>query len=481
MPQKSIKVLLAASECNPIVKVGGLGDVIGSLPKFLKTPDVDVRVILPKYNSIDVAKYHFEPAVDSINVGKEAVNIYKSFLPDSSVLIYLLENDKYFKENGVYFDKAAFVRSTKEIERFLFFSRAILEIFPALDWFPDIIHCNDWHTAIIASLLKLKNEDSQFKNIKTLLTIHNLANQGKCYKKEIFNFLGLAGEGNLNQEEIGKGTDFNILEQGILNADALSAVSQTYAKEILTSQYGEGLEKSIFIRRKSLFGILNGVDEAEFDPEKDQNIKANYSAGSLERKKENKLDLQNKVGLTQNPEIPLLGVISRLTQQKGFDLIIEAAPDMVKMGCQIVVLGVGSEDYEKKLSSLAEKYPDNISVNIRFDAALAQKIYAGSDIFLMPSLFEPCGLGQVISQKYGTLPIVRKTGGLADTVKNKKTGFLFSDYSVNAMLKSLEEALICYKDKKEWNVLMKRAMDKDFSWSKSAKEYIKLYNKLAKK
>jgi starch synthase len=481
MPKKSMKVLLAGSECSPIVKVGGLGDVIGSLPKFLKTPEVDVRVILPKYSLIDVAKYHFEPVAGSINVGGEIVSIYKSFLPSSNVLIYLLENDKYFKENGVYFDKTAFVRSTKEIERFLFFSRAILEIFPALDWFPDIIHCNDWHTAIIASLLKRKNNDPRFKDIKTLLTIHNLANQGNWQKREIFNFLGWSGEGSLNQEKTGEDTYFNILEQGILNADILNTVSQTYAKEILTSQYGEGLEKSIFSRRKSLFGILNGVDEAEFNPEKDRNIKANYSAGSLEQKKENKLDLQSKVGLTQNIEIPLIGVISRLTSQKGFDLIIEAVLEMVKMGCQLVVLGVGSEDYERKLLALAKEYPNNISVNIRFDAALAQKIYAGSDIFLMPSRFEPCGLGQVISQKYGTLPIVRKTGGLADTVKNRKTGFLFSDYSSGAMLKSLEEALIYFKDKKEWNVLMKRAMDKDFSWSKSAKEYIKLYNKLVKK
>jgi len=465
-----MKIFFVASECMPIAKVGGLGDVIGSLPKALKDFGVDVRICLPKYQIIDFKKYKFEFAAKDIVIKDERVNIYQGCLPDSDVPIYLLENEKYFGEDGIYFEKSAFVNSFKEIQRFLFFSKAILEIFPAIGWFPDIIHCHDWHTAILPVLAKSRIQNSKFK-IKNLLTIHNLANQGKWKAKEVLDFLGLKGGENKN-------ADFNILEQGILNAGLINTVSPTYSREILTEDYGCGLQGALLKRKKDLSGILNGIDSERFNPESDPDIKTNYSLKNIERKTDNKIDLQKTLKLAQSPNIPLLGVINRLTDQKGVDLIIEIIPEMVRLNCQLVVLGVGMETLERKLLELSQKYPQNISAQIKFDPVLAQKIYAGADIFLMPSRFEPCGLGQMISQRYGTLPIVRQTGGLADTVEDKKTGFVFNEYNSQALLKCLKEALKFYQNKKKWQGLIKKSISKDFSWRKSAKEYLKLYRKL---
>lgn len=478
MNKNNLKVLLAASECSPLVKVGGLGDVIGSLPRALKELGIDVRVALPKYSFIDAGKYSLKLVAGKVKVGKDLIDIYQGLLPGSEVLIYFLENEKYFGENGIYFEKTAFVDSFKEIKRFLFFSKAVLEIPSVLKWFPQIIHCHDWHTSILPILAKLKSRNSDFK---TLLTIHNLANQGKRNAKEVFDFLGLNGDEDKNLKIRDRENDLNILQLGIISADILNTVSLTYSKEILTGEYGRGLESFILKRKKDLYGILNGIDESRFDPEKDADIKRKYSLKNLDDKSQNKIDLQMVLGLPQNPKTPLLGIINRLTSQKGVDLIIEAIPEIVKLGCQLVILGVGTDDYEKKLLEFSQKYPNNISVHIKFDAILAQKIYAGCDIFLMPSSFEPCGLGQMIAQKYGTLPLVRKTGGLADTVEDKKTGFVFKKYKTGALLESLKEALELYKNQKKWKNLMKKAMIKDSSWPKSAKGYLKLYKKLLEK
>jgi starch synthase len=468
-PKGALKILFVASECTPIAKVGGLGDVIGSLPKALKELGVDVRICLPKYEIIDFKKYKFELIAKDIEVKNERVNIYQGFLPESEVILYLLENEKYFGQNGVY------PGFKKEIERFLFFSQAVLEIFPAINWFPDIIHCHDWHTAIVAPLLNLKP-----KNLKpkTLLTIHNLSNQGKWSAKKILDFLNLKGNEIENLKVRDKDGDFNILQQGILNADLLNTVSPTYAKEILTKEYGEGLEESLIKRKKELFGILNRIDKKKFNPEIDPDLKTNYSHRNLERKIENKIHLQEILNFKKNPEIPLFGFISRLTSQKGIDLIIDIVPELIKRNCQLVILGVGSPDYEKKLLELSQKYPRNISVQIKFDPILAQKIYGGADIFLMPSKFEPCGLGQMVAMCYGTIPIARKTGGLADTIEDGKTGFLFKEYKVEAFLKTIKKALNLYQNKEEWQKLTREAMKKDFSWVLSAKEYLKLYKKL---
>ena len=470
-----MKILFVASECTPIAKVGGLGDVIGALPKALTELGLDVRIAIPKYRIIDENKYHFELIASKIKVKEEFINIYKGLLPESKVIVYLLENEKYFGENGVYLAKSAFVDSFKEIQRFLFFSQAIPEIFKSLDWQPQIIHCQDWHMAVIPLLLKTKY---QIPNTKTLLTIHNLANQGKWPAIEILRFLNLKGNETKSLKKIDKEGNLNIFEQGILNADILNTVSKKYSKEIKTKEYGEGLEQDLIKRQECLFGIINGIDYERFNPQTDPDIESNYSLGDILNKTKNKTALQKILKFPVNLGTPLLGIINRLTSQKGVDLVLGIIPELVKSDCQLVVLGVGDDEYEKKLKELSKKYPKNISANIRFDPILAQKIYAGADIFLMPSKFEPCGLGQMIAMRYGTPPIVRKTGGLAETVKNKKTGFVFVKYNKESLLKSIEEALKFFKDKYGWKKMQKNAMSQDFSWEKSAKEYLKLYEKL---
>ena len=319
---------------------------------------------------------------------------------------------------------------------------------------------------------------SEILNLKSVLTVHNLSTQGKWNQKEILDFLNLRGNELPTLKLRDKNSDFNALQQGILNADLLNTVSPTYAKKILTKEYGEDLEESLIKRKKELFGILNGIDKKRFNPETDPNLKANYSLKNLEKKIENKIHLQEILNFKKSPETPLLAFIGRLDLQKGIDLIIEVIPELIKLGCQLRILGVGSPDYEKKLLELSQKYPKNISAQIKFDPVLAQKIYAGADIFLMPSKFEPCGLGQMIAMRYGTIPIARQTGGLVDTIDDGKTGFLFKEYQVEVFLKTIKKVLNLYQDKREWQKLMRAAMKKDFSWTLSAKKYLKLYKKL---
>jgi starch synthase len=468
-----MKILVVASECTPIAKVGGLGDVIGSLPKALNQLGCDVRIAIPKYQIIDSKKYKTHLVASHVKVKEESVNIYESFLPDSRVPVYLLENEKYFGENGVYLAKSAFVDSFKEIQRFLFFSQSVTEIINFLGWQPQIVHCHDWHTSLIPLLLKLKN-----KKIRTLLTVHNLANQGKWPAIEILRFLNFKGNETRSLKEIDKEGNLNIFEQGILNADILNTVSKKYSQEIKTKEYGEGLEQDLIKRQKCLFGIINGIDYERFNPQTDPDIENNYSLRNIFNKTKNKTALQKILKFPVNLDTPLLGIINRLTSQKGVDLVLGIVPDLLKSDCQLIVLGVGEDEYEKKLKELSERYPKNISANIRFDPVLAQKIYAGADIFLMPSKFEPCGLGQMIAMKYGTIPVVRKTGGLSETVHNGKTGFVFTEYNEESLLKSVKEALKLFKDKYGWKKMQKNAMSQDFSWEKSAKEYLKLYEKL---
>jgi starch synthase len=475
MKTKNLKVLFAASECTPIAKVGGLGDVIGSLPKALKKLGVDVRIVIPEYKIVKTKRHKFSLKATKVKVKNSQINVFQGFLPESRVILYLLEKEQYFAENGIYFEKSAFVSSFKEIQRFLFFSLAVLETFQNINWRPDILHCHDWHTAIIAPLLKSKNWKIK---PKTLLTIHNLANQGKWRTSNVLRFLSLEGNEINSIEGKDERKKLNILAQGILNADLLNTVSPTYAKEILTKKYGEGLEKILLKRKKDLHGILNGIDQERFNPREDSNIKTNYSVRSLIKKKENKVALQGVFNLPGR-DVPLFGFISRLTYQKGVDLIEKIIPWLVNSESQLVILGTGEKKYEETLSRLTKKYPYNISARIKFDPVLAQKIYAGSDFFLMPSRFEPCGLGQLISQRYGTIPIVRETGGLSDTVEEQKTGFLFKRYKLGSFWKAVKRALNIYRDKKKLELMQKRTMKKDFSWKNSAKEYLKLYNKLA--
>ena len=465
-----MKVLFVASECAPFAKVGGLADVVGALPKSLKASGIDVRICLPKYQTIDLKKHKFELIAGSVSVKDEKINIYQGFLPESRVIVYLLENKKYFGQNDIYSDNYF-----DDIQRFLFFSQAALEIFPAIKWFPGIINCHDWHAAIITSLLKLKTKNPK---PKTLLTIHNLAQQGKWNAKEVLDFLNLKSKKNENLKTRDRDGDFNALQQGILSADLINTVSPNYAREILTEEYGEALEGQLLKRKKQVFGVLNGIDEKKFNPRTDPDLKLNYSLQNIKGKVKNKIHLQEKLNLNKNQQVPLLGFIGRLDSQKGIDLVSEIIPDLIEKNCQLVILGKGSPDYEKKLLELSKKYPRNISSQIKFDSVLAQQIYAGADIFLMPSRFEPCGLVQMIAMRYATIPVARKTGGLADTIEEGKTGFLFGEYNTKALLAGVNKAIKTYQNKGEWLKLMRTAMKKDFSWKKSALKYRRLYRQL---
>ena len=444
-----MKVLFIASECAPIAKIGGLADVIGSLPKSLKKIGVDISVLIPFYGAAKLKKEEIKLVLKKAAVffdGKEEkFNLWQTTLPKSKVPVFLIENNKYFKGNVYVETDASSGGSATEAKRFFFLSVVGIKLAETLKI--DILHCHDWHTAIIPFLIK--KEKLQLKN---LLTIHNLQYQG-LYPYQIVNQL-------LNTKFT---KDVNCLKQGILNAKIITTVSPFYAKEILTKEYGAGLEPALLKRKKDLYGILNGID------------KINYS---LDKKQPDKRKLQKICKLVQNPEIPVVALIGRLTEQKGFDILNPILDKLGGMNLQLIVLATGDPRYEKALIRAAKKFPDKLSINIKFDAKLAQQIYAGSDMFLMPSRFEPCGLGQMIAMSYGTIPIVRATGGLKDTVKNLKTGFIFKNYISQELLNVIKKALKVFQNKKTWKQLQINGIKQDFSWNKSAKKYLEIYQKL---
>jgi len=448
--KNKLKILIAAAEVTPIAKVGGLGDVIGALPKALAKLNLDARVIMPFFGAIDKNKYKIKLIRQNIKIGGTSINLWLTKIPDSAVPVYLIEHN-FFAGKKIY--STALADGSKDMKKFVFFSQAILENIKAINFAPDVIHLNDWHTAAIARLLKTEYKtDLFFKQTKTLYTIHNLANQGIIKTK-------------------------NYMAEGILNADLINTVSPTYAKEILTKEYGAGLEKILQTRKKDLYGILNGIDTNFFNPATDKLIKFDYSAEALEKKVANKTELQRQLGLPQDKKIALVGLVTRFVGQKGVELITE---NFSKLNCQFVFLGTGEKKYEDALLELAKKFPRQFSAQIKFDEKLAHKIYAASDIFLVPSRFEPCGLTQMIAMRYGGVPVVRLTGGLADTV-NSKVGFTFKKFATNEFYNILNRALKIYYEKlKTWRLLQLNGMKQDFSWNKSAKEYLKLYKKLVK-
>jgi len=497
--QKNLKVLLLTAELSPIAKVGGLADVAGALPKELVKLEVDIKICLPFYGFIDTAKFKPKKILENIKVPinntVEKISVWKLNLPKTKIPVFLIKH-KYFNYKKIYCGKrimreSKYTRGTSDVERFTFFSRASLEVARAMSFKPDIIHAQDWHTALVGDYLKtIKKQDNFFAQTKTLYTIHNLANQGITDPK-IIDFSGV--DPNLkNVSDDAKDGDINFMVQGILASDLINTVSRRYAKEILHYYQGAGLDNILKKRKKDLYGILNGIDTDFFNPEKDKFIYRKYSIKTLEKKNENKIFLQKKLGLWPNKETALVGLVSRLVWQKGIELISD---DFSHLNCQFVFLGTGQKEYEKHLEKLAKKYPHQFSAQIMFDVKLAQQIYASSDIFLMPSRFEPCGLGQMIAMRYGTIPVVRETGGLADTVTNfkpnnklsifnvkakKANGFSFKNFNSNALYKTLDNALdVYYNAPKQWHKLQVNGMRHDFSWNKSAREYLKLYNKLS--
>ncbi len=474
-----LKILFLSAEVTPIAKVGGLGDVAGALPKAIAGLGADIRLVLPYYGLIDSARYQpkllIEGLAIKINGKEEVVSVWTVSLPGSDVPVYLIKH-RYFSGKEIYSSGAKMQASVYEtdltdIERFVFYSRASLATAKALSFFPDIIHANDWHAASAFDYLA---ENADFKNSKKIFTIHNLANQGTI-GADIINFSGINPDFPAIKEDLRNG-DINFMAQGIINADAINAVSPTYAKEILTAEYGAGLENILIKRKKNLYGILNGIDVDFFNPETDVFIPHKYSAGDPDEKIKNKLALQKKLGLPEDKNTPLVGFVSRFVWQKGIDLITEK---FSQLGCQFVFLGTGEEKYEEHLKNLAKKYPQQFSAQIRFDEGLAHEIYAASDIFLVPSRFEPCGLTQMIAMRYGAVPLVRKTGGLADTV-NPKNGFTFKELDTDVLYKTMRKAVRIYGTP-AWKKIQAAGMKQDFSWNKSAKEYLKLYKKALKK
>src|SRR3989344_5521427 len=475
-----MEVVFIASEVAPIAKVGGLADVVGALPIALSKIGVATRVILPKYGVIDLSSIPHTTPFPNLTVpwngGRELVHVHEAQLPHSSVPLFLIEHDALLSEDGIYPPSDI----VSETTRFAFFNRAVMALLETARWPIDIIHCHDWQSSWIPILLTTSKIKSGGKTPKTLLTIHNLAMQGIASDDEIWRFIMIDPQVALQQND-GKA---NFLRQGILTADAINTVSPTYAQEILTSEYGAGLETVLAKREKHLAGIVNGIDYERFNPETDPQIRENYSINTIERKEKNKSVLQKLCKLPLDPSLPLIGLVSRLTDQKGIDLTTKLGKRLFKHGLQLIVFGTAYPEIEQSLRELAKQFPHAMHVSITFDAELAQKIYAGADMFLMPSRFEPCGLGQLIAMRYGTVPIVRATGGLKDTVEPISepggSGLVFDDFNSRALQKIIDHALALYSNRAKIKTVRRRAMRHDFSWEASAKEYLKLYKHLMK-
>jgi starch synthase len=489
MKKNKLKIIMLSAEIAPFAKVGGLGDVVGSLPKALKKIGVDVRLIMPLYDSIDKEKYNLKKIINRVLIctgGQDNfINIWQASLPNTKVPVYFIANKKYFGANKIYSDDG-------NTEKFLFFSLAALHALPHLDFQPDIIHCHDFHTALMPDLLKAHNV-TFYKKTKTVLTIHNLNYQGVSEIKT----LSIAGLSEKSLPALAKDAldgDINLMVQGIIGADAVNTVSPTYSREIKTTTYGSGLERIISDNKDKIFGILNGIDTAVYNPAKDNLIKYQYNIKNLDKKQDNKIFLQKKLGFKADKKIVLAAIISRFTWQKGIDLIAASVETKhaSSLQYQFVFLGIGEKEYENSLKVLAKKHPRQVSVQIKFDEALAHQIYAAADIIIMPSRFEPCGLAQMMAMRYGTVPVVRATGGLKDTVNNyqlriknyelrKENGFTFEEASSEDLAVALKNALSVYCNyPKVWRQLQINGMRQDFSWTKSAKEYEKLYRKVLK-
>ncbi|MBI4825510.1 MAG: glycogen synthase GlgA [Nitrospirae bacterium] len=480
-----MKILIASPEAVPFVKTGGLADIAGTLVNEYKKMGLEPAVILPLYREIKKTSHamNIKPLKKEIAVpvggGIEKGMLWKGTTPEGADA-YFIENEKYYDRDELYCTPAG--DYPDNASRFIFFSRGTLEALKALNLSPDIIHCNDWQTALIPVYLK-KFYRNGFPKTAALLTIHNLGFQG-IFPKSDMPLTGLGWEMfNMNELEFyGK---INFLKAGIIFSDIITTVSRTYAQEILTPEHGFGLEGVLRERKDDLYGVINGIDLDYWEPSKDKFIPANYSSKDLSGKAICKRSLQAELGLPVNSS-PLIGLVSRLSSQKGLDLVTDAMGEIIRSGAQIAVLGKGDEFFQNALLECRKKYPGHLSVTIGFEEALGHKIYAGSDIFLMPSRYEPCGLGQLIALLYGSVPVVTKTGGLADTVseyassQGTGTGFLMNRCSSEELLKTLQKAMELYYDKKEWNKIVKNAMSQDFSWRQSTEKYVSLYKKALK-
>ena len=473
-----MKVLYAASEALPFAASGGLADVAGSLPQALRKRLIGCRVVMPLYSTIKQELKDTMKFITNISVPvawrRQYCGIFEAKY--GGVTYYLLDNEYYFKRDGLYgyYDDA---------ERFAFFSRAILEIIPHIDFKPDVIHCNDWQTALTPLYYStIYATQPGYENIKTVFTIHNIQYQGVYGKELIDNVVGLDySHKNLIEYD----DTVNFSKAAIECANAVSTVSPSYAKEILDPWYSHGLDTILKERSFKLRGILNGIDVENYNPETDKDIFKNYSAEKMTGKATNKRELQKFFGLPEKKDTPVMGMVTRLVSHKGLDLCKAVLDELLATtDIQLVVLGSGDTEYEDFFRGLASRYPEQVGLCLGFIPDLARKIYAGTDLFLMPSKSEPCGLSQMVALRYGSIPIVRETGGLRDSVKdsgdNEGNGFTFANYNAHEMLHAIRRACEGYSDKKGWKILVKRAMESDNSWGKSANEYIRMYKEILK-
>lgn len=495
-PAKKLKILFVTSEVVPFVKTGGLADVSSTLPQRLLEQGHQVRIVVPKYGAIDERKYKIHEVVRlkdlTVDIGNKEVvfSLRSSFLVGTKarVQIYFLDNDEYFgKRHSLYSDPITGKDFPDNDERFILLARSVFELVKKLGWVPDIIHCNDWQCGLIPAYLKtMYKEDELFAPVKTLFTIHNLAYQGE-FAKSTFAKTGLPKE-LASDDGVMLRNKVNYLKTGLKFADTINTVSETYSKEICSDdEISVGLKDELKSRKEDLFGIVNGIDATIWNPETDKLIAKNYTIKTIDSKVENKKALAEKFGFDFYEDKPVIGMISRLYDEKGFDLVKKVFKDLMKLDLHFVLLGTGDKKYHKFFEDAQMKYGDKFSCYLGFDDELAHLIEAGADMFLMPSKFEPCGLNQMYSLVYGTVPIVRNTGGLADTVNNYSekdnsgTGFVFKKYDADEMLKAINRALKIFKDdKKTWVKIMKAGMKNNFTWMHSAKNYVELYKKVIK-
>ncbi len=480
---KKTNVLFVTSEAVPFMKTGGLADVAGSLPKHFNKDKYDVRVIMPKYTCIkDALKEKMEYVthfISGFNFREQYAGLLKAEL--DGVIFYFVDNEFYFSGSRPYDG------GLKDIEKYAFFSKMVLSMIPHMNWKPDIIHCHDWQSGLVPVYLNDSFQgDPFFHHMKTVFTIHNLKFQGVWNVKQMMEKTGLSSY-YFTPDKMEAYGDGNLLKGGLVYADRITTVSETYAWEIRTPFYGEGMDGLLNARRDVHSGIVNGIDTVDYDPEKASDVAFPFNADTARKNKvKNKLALQKELGLKEDPDAFMVGIVSRMTDQKGFDLINCVMNDMTQdERMQFVVLGTGEDRYENMFRYFAYLHPDRVSANILYSEPLARRIYASSDAFLMPSLFEPCGLSQLMALRYGSLPIVRETGGLKDTVKpyneftHAGTGFSFANYNAHEMMAIVRYAHSIFRDHRDdWNRMVVRAMREDFSWDNSAKKYETLYDQL---
>ncbi len=481
-----MKILFAASEVVPFAKTGGLADVAGALPKALKALGHDVRIIMPRYRAVDPKKYKLRKVIErlQVQVGAKTFEtaVFEAPVPGTDIITYFMDQPSLFDRDGLYQDKG--VDFPDNLERFSFFAQAVLRAMPQLNWQPELVHCQDWQSALLcAHLAVTQSEDRFWQGMPTVFTVHNLAYQGLFPQSDW-------GVTNLPWHAFGiDGLEFygriNCLKGGLVFSHQITTVSPTYAKEIQSPESGCGLEGVLLARRDDVIGILNGIDIEEWNPKTDPHLPAHYWVDELAGKSLCKLALQEQQKLPQK-HVLLIGMIQRLAEQKGIDIFVQAAEELLKEDIQIVILGTGDQVYHDRLADLAKRFPERLVVNLKFDNTLAHRIEAGCDAFLMPSRFEPCGLNQMYSMRYGTVPIVRRVGGLADTVVDVSsaasgTGFVFEQYSASALSEAVRRAIAAFQDHGLWYGVVRSGMQQDFSWNRSARDYVRTYERAARR